>query len=338
VSMISTTPGVACTFENDLPTESDGVLAAIEHGALSDVPTLRRGNPALRISMLETTSPGRVEVWRSNRSVETGRHADLVYSLDGRYLFCAGRITHDENYAAATEKLYLQAHDLIGQLGYPEVARMWNVVGGITDPVPGRPGTDRYSMFCQARARAFDRCGLVAENMPAATGIGGMDAHTTVYLLAARAAEITRIENPRQVPAYEYPDRYGTQSPSFARAAYVRSNDDFRSLFVSGTASIIGHETVHPGNVALQTRTTLENIAELVSAANLRRHGIDADITLSDLDSVKVYVKYPGDVDAVRQVCASVFGPEAEVLYAIADVCREDLLVEVEGFVSVPGQ
>ncbi len=336
MSIVSTIPGLTCTFENNAPTESNGILGVIVHAALSDAPSLRRGNPAFNLSMLETTSPGRVEVWRSNGVVESGQHADLVYSQDSRYLFCAGRITHDENYADATEKLYLQAYDLIGQLDYPEVARMWNIVGGITDPVPGRPGTDRYGVFCRARARAFDQRGLVAEDMPAATGIGGLDAHTTVYLLAARAAEITRIENPRQVPAYEYPDRYGIQSPSFARAAHVRSYDDFRSLFISGTASIIGHETAHPGNVELQTRTTLENIAELVSADNLRRHEIDADITLGDLDSVKVYVKHPHDVDAVRRVCESVIGPDTEVLYAIADVCREDLLVEIEGFISVP--
>jgi chorismate lyase/3-hydroxybenzoate synthase len=286
--------------------------------------------------MLEATSPGRMEVWRSNRPVQSGRHADLVYSQDGRYLFCAGRITHNENYAAATEKLYLQAYDLIGQLGYPEVARMWNVVGGITEPVPGRSDTGRYSVFCQARARAFDQRGLVAEDMPAATGIGGKDAHTSVYLLAARAAEITRIENPRQVPAYEYPGCYGSQSPSFARAAHVRSDDGSRSLFVSGTASIIGHESVHPGDVEMQTRTTLENIAELVSADNLRRHGIEADITIGDLDSAKVYVKHARDIDTVRRVCESELGPETEVLYAIADVCRDDLLVEVEGYVSVP--
>lgn len=337
MSTVSTIPGLACTFESEPPTESDGILAVIAHAALSDLPTLHRGNPALGISMIETTLPGRVEVWRSNRPVESGRHADLVYSRDGRYLFCAGRIPHDENYAAATEKLYLQAYDLIEQLGYPEVARMWNIVGGITEPVPGEAGTDRYGVFCQARARAFGQRGLAAERMPAATGIGGMDAHTSVYLLAARAAEITRIENPRQVPAYEYPDRYGIQSPSFARAAHVRSADGFRSLFVSGTASIIGHETVHAGNVEMQARTTLENIAELVSQENLRRHGIAAEITLRDLDSVKVYLKHPRDVDTVQRVCASVFGSGAEILYAIADVCRKELLVEIEGFVALPG-
>lgn len=338
MSTLATIPGITCSFENVPPTAAGNVLAVIAHTALSADPVLRKGNPALRISMLEATPSARVEVWRSDRRVESARHADLVYARDGRYLFCAGRIAHDENYAAATEKLYLQAYDLIEQQGYPEVARMWNIVGGITEPVPGLPGTKRYGVFCQARARAFEQRGLVAEDMPAATGIGGMDGHTTVYLLAVRAAQITRIENPRQVPAYEYPDRYGSQSPSFARAAHVRSADGSGSLFVSGTASIVGHETVHPGDVARQTRTTLENIAELVSSANLRRHGIDAEVTLAELDSAKVYVKHPHDVVTVQGICSSVFGPGTHVVYTIADVCRDDLLMEIEGFVSVPGQ
>jgi hypothetical protein len=33
-----------------------------------------------------------------------------------------------------------------------------------------------------------------------------------------------------------------------------------------------------------------------------------------------------------------VFGPGTHVVYTIADVCRDDLLVEIEGFVSVPDQ
>lgn len=275
-----------------------------------------------------------MEVWRTGRDIISGQDDDLVYAYDENYLFCAGRTRHDENYAAATEKMYLRAFDLIQRLGY-DVARMWNIVGGITAPVDGPAGIDRYGEFCQARAHAFRQRGLVTADMPAATGIGGHDGHTTIYVLATRGRDIVRIENPRQVPAYEYPNRYGPQPPSFARAAYVRSGRGSGDLFISGTASIVGHETVHHGDAELQTEATLENIAELVSGRNLRRHGIDADLALGDLDCVKVYVKHPRDLETVRQVCSSVLSPGSQVLYTIADVCREDLLVEIEGFVSV---
>lgn len=338
MSVITTLPGLTCHFEDNLPAVSDGVLAVISHAHSSAAPSLRMGSPALRISVPQARANERVEVWRTGRDVVSGHHDDLVYAYDGHYLFCGGRTRHDENYAVATENMYLQAFDLIERMGYPEVARMWNIVGGITAPIEGRAGTDRYGEFCQARARAFGQRGLVTGDMPAATGIGGHDGHTTVYLLATRSPDIVRIENPRQVSAYEYPDRYGAQSPSFARAAYVRSDGDSGDLFISGTASILGHQTVHHGNVELQTRTTLENIAELVSGENLRRHGIDADVALRDLDCVKVYVKHPGDLETVHRICTSVLSPSSQVVYAIADVCREDLLVEIEGFVSVPGR
>ena len=291
------------------------------------------GSPALRLSVPDAGTPGKVEVWRTGRDVVAGHHGGLAYSHDGRYLFCGGRVHHDENYAVATEDMYLQALALIEHMGYPTIARMWNIVGGITKPVD--TGTTRYSEFCQARARAFEQRGLTTADMPAATGIGGHDDHTVVYLLATRSGSIVRLENPRQVPAYEYPDQYGIQPPSFARATYVRSPAGPGDLFISGTASIVGHETVHLDDTEMQTRTTVDNIAALVSTENLRAHGVDAELSLRDLDCVKVYVKHRHDLDTVRRICAAALGPDTQVVYTIADVCREDLLVEIEGFASV---
>jgi chorismatase len=86
--------------------------------------------------------------------------------------------------------------------------------------------------------------------------------------------------------------------------------------------------------VRQQCATTLDNIAALVAGANLSRYGIDADLTLRDLDRVKVYVKRAADVDTVRAICARAFAPTAEVVYANVDMCRDDLLVEIEGIIS----
>jgi chorismatase len=336
VPVATTFSGITCHFEERFPSVPDGVLAVISHADSSSEPSLHMGLPALGISVPGAGGPGPVEVWRTGRGTVSGASDGMVYAHDGHYLFCGGRVPHDENYAMAVERLYLRALDLIQRTGYPGIARMWNVVGGITTLRAEEPaGINRYGEFCQARGRAFSRRGLAAGEMPAATGIGGQDGYTTVYLLATRSTDIVRIENPRQVPAFEYPDRYGPQAPSFARAAWVRPGHDGADLFVSGTASIVGHETVHPGDVRMQTRTTLENIAELVSGENLRRHGITAAFRLRDLDCVKVYVKRAGDVAAVRQICTSLLDPGSQVEYTVTDVCRDDLLVEIEAFASV---
>ena len=329
-----TPQGLTCRIEDRPPADGDGVLAVVSRGRRSAAPVLRDGVPALRVAVPEAGPTGRVEVWRTGRSVTSGQDDDgLVHAHDGQYLFCAARIRHDEDYDVATEKTYLRILDLAAGEGYPDVARMWNVVGGITAPVAD--GSDRYREFCRARGRAFGERGLGAgAAMPAATGIGGQDGFTTVHLLATRSP-VVRIENPLQVPAFEYPPRYGVQPPSFARAAWVRTGDRSGDLFVSGTASIRGHLTVHHGDVERQTRATLDTVAELVSGANLRAHGVDADVALRDLDAVTVYVKHPDDVPAVRRICAAALGAGSRVVHTVADVCRDDLLVEIEAFTAV---
>ncbi|MGH8337028.1 MAG: hypothetical protein ACRETL_09475, partial [Gammaproteobacteria bacterium] len=99
------------------------------------------------------------------------------------------------------------------------------------------------------------------------------------------------------------------------------------NLFVSGTASIVGHETIHPGDVAAQTRETLANIKALVDEAN--RVVRMARYSLDEL-KFKVYVRKPSDLDAIAAALEGSLRPRASIVYLQADVCREDLMVEIE--------
>ncbi|MEU8268343.1 hypothetical protein AB0B89_14375 [Sphaerisporangium sp. NPDC049002] len=228
----------------------------------------------------------------------------------------------------------LAALELLGLLGYPSVVRVWNMVDRIN--VVDDQGQDVYGRFCRGRASAFERHEVSGTLIPAATCVGNHGGGIAFYFLACRSASVTNIENPRQIPAYQYPRRYGIKAPSFARATYLSTGRADRPdhLFVSGTAGIIGHETVHRGDVERQCATTLENIAALVSGENLARYGIGADLTLHDLHTVKVYVKHDADVDLVRRMCSSAFARHADVAYTNVDICRDDLLVEIEGVAS----
>jgi enamine deaminase RidA (YjgF/YER057c/UK114 family) len=103
------------------------------------------------------------------------------------------------------------------------------------------------------------------------------------------------------------------------------------TLFISGTASITQSETRHPGEVVAQTNETIENIAALISEENLSRHGLPGrGAKLHDLSVARVYVKRPEDYPAVRLVCAKRLAG-VPINYLVADVCRPDLLVEIEG-------
>jgi enamine deaminase RidA (YjgF/YER057c/UK114 family) len=103
------------------------------------------------------------------------------------------------------------------------------------------------------------------------------------------------------------------------------------TIFVSGTASITDSTSRHLDDVEAQTRQTLDNIESLISAGNFARHGMSGlGATLADLAQVRVYIKRQSDYEKTRAVCEGRLG-ELPIIYAVADVCRPELLVEVEG-------
>ena len=59
-----------------------------------------------------------------------------------------------------------------------------------------------------------------------------------IGFLAGRAVP-RHFENPRQVPAFEYPAQYGPRPPSFSRATAVKAGEG-RWIFISGTAAVVG--------------------------------------------------------------------------------------------------
>ena len=101
-------------------------------------------------------------------------------------------------------------------------------------------------------------------------------------------------------------------------------------IYVSGTASILGEKTVHEGDVEKQTLTTIENIKRLFSRENQEKLGLDFDMDEIQFSHLRVYVKYKEDIPAVEKVCEAELNSKSS-LYLVSDVCRENLLVEIEG-------
>jgi chorismate lyase / 3-hydroxybenzoate synthase len=319
-----------CTFrsaEDFAGLAGDTVLGAVRFSTEGGPPRWEHGLPVLPLHMVRPGELEVVEVWHTEGGlVRTGEHKGLLYAHDGELLFCAGWIGPSADCGEPARRAYLAAFELVEELGYRNVFRMWNMLDGIT----GRSarGTEVYRDFCVGRGRAFDERGHA---MPASTGIGSLGGGVAFYFLAHRSHEAVHLENPLQVPAHEYPRQYGPRSPSFARATYLRPEQGRGSLYVSGTASILDHATVSPGDVARQVQVTLANIAALIGADNLARHGVDGGYRLQDLRAIKVYVKRPEDVPIVTRLCRDEFSRRADLAVFTVDVCRPDLMVEIEG-------
>jgi enamine deaminase RidA (YjgF/YER057c/UK114 family) len=100
---------------------------------------------------------------------------------------------------------------------------------------------------------------------------------------------------------------------------------------VADWSSITASETHHVGDAAAQTQETLDNIEALIGEENLARHGLPGrGTTLAGIGLARVYIKRKDDYERVRAVCERRLG-ELPTVYAVADICRPDLLVEIEG-------
>lgn len=250
-----------------------------------------------------------IEVWRSESPVRrTTRDGVALAANDGVLLGALACDDADPQRAAAC--VYDRLIDAARAEGYPHVLRVWNHVRDIN--VVER-GMERYRAFCAGRHEAFAKHGYAMRaDLPAASAVGMHAGGVTSYFIAARERAVSS-ENPRQVAAYDYPPRYGPRSPSFSRAARAAG-----LVFVSGTASVVGHETKHAGDVARQLEETLVNLNAIVSAAGAREMLI-----------AKVYVRRRDDYDVIAARLREAM-PRTQTMFLHAELCREDLLVEIE--------
>jgi chorismate lyase/3-hydroxybenzoate synthase len=144
----------------------------------------------------------------------------------------------------------------------------------------------------------------------------------TIYVLSS-FFQGQHHSNSKQQDAYQYPRQYGISSPSFARATSVEYPEG-NLLFISGTASIIGHKSLHQGNLTAQLETTKNNIMHLLAKTGY---------TTESVQTMKVYLRCQSDLSETQAILDKAF-PKALKLFTLADICRSDLLVEVECFCS----
>lgn len=294
--------------------------------------------PLLSVDMALASAEGAVcEIWRCDGALTSGRQGAIRYREGTHFLFgCVDleEVRLDElrdvgpqsgrtPLQSATEAAYQAIFELLEGRDFPSILRAWNYfpeINAESDQI------ERYRQFNIGRQEAFlANKRPVVSNVPAACALGSAGGGLQIAFLATRET-VVGIENPRQVSAYHYPSQYGPRSPTFARAA-LANLDGANVLFVSGTASIVGHQSLHIGDVAAQTRECLQNIAAVVGEAN--RVSGQARFRLDEL-AFKVYVRQMQHAAEVRRVMMDIIGAPVSALFLQADICRSDLLVEIE--------
>jgi chorismate lyase/3-hydroxybenzoate synthase len=260
------------------------------------------------------------------------------YSLVGVRARQVDRLEPAE-FEAVTTAVYDTIAARLADLPANHAVRFWNYIPSIHQRCgvspDGQMTLDRYMVFNAGRHTACSRSpggeAGFSRSLATASGVGHGGGDLVVHALASTKPGVA-VENPRQVPAYRYSRRYGPKPPCFARATLMTLPDGDRRLLVGGTASVRGELSVHVGNLPAQMAETVENLAALLAAAG------GSSATLEALSDVRVYHVRAEDLPVLRPLCESAF-PAARLEYVRADLCRRDLLVEIEGITgSLPGR
>ena len=265
------------------------------------------------------------EVWEVGGPVRHGRDSAVRWSRGGGWLFAAIEVDErafDNDLDGAAEHAYAELCRVLSMHEERHVQRIWNYLGDINR---GDGDEERYKRFCHGRARGMGT--FFADGYPAATAIGH---HATqgllqVYLLATdRPGQ--RVENPRQVSAWQYPRQYGLTPPSFARATLLPARD---VLAISGTAAVVGHASAHHDDRDAQLEETLLNLGTLLASAGMTG-------PFGPGSPLKAYVRHAKDAERVRRFAQARL-PSVPLMILHGDICRHELLVEIDGWAYANG-
>ncbi len=240
---------------------------------------------------------------------------------------------------------YTQAADVFGRIysvmmregfALSAIVRQWNYVENITTMTGAR---QNYQMFNDARSEFYAK-GCWGGGFPAATGIGTSAGGVMVELnaVAGVTIESVALDNPLQVAAHCYSKQVlvgdgaaktaGPSTPKFERGRMLSEGGSSSLIYISGTAAIRGEHSLAGEDMESQTRATMENIEALVSGENTGRSG------KIDYRMLRVYIKYPEQVEASRKYMEKAY-PRVPTFYIHADICRDELLMEIEGVAVV---
>lgn len=249
----------------------------------------------------------------------------LLRTGAGRFLFTGGFCGDPLacSIAQQAEQVFVHLTETLRKTGFPlnSIQRQWNYIEGIT----AFEGTDQhYQAFNNVRSAYYAEI-TWPMGYPAATAIGthfgGVSIAVDAALLTAPDAFATPIDNRLQVAAHAYSEEVlevanqRKSTPKFERAKCLTFGNG-RLIYISGTAAIRGEESLKGVGLARQLAVTMENIRELIGS--------------TPLGYLRVYLKHPTDyAEAVRLMAD--YALSIPITFMWADVCREELLIEIEG-------
>ena len=249
----------------------------------------------------------------------------VLENADGRFLFAGGFHGDVVNFGILQQsnEVFRLLADVLRREGFPvnSIIRQWNYIEQITR----FDGTDQhYQMFNNSRSEFYSKADW-NNGYPAATGIGanlgGILVDVDAAVFTSPGCFATPIDNKLQIAAHAYSEEVlevagkKKTTPKFERAKSM-TFDGRRIVYISGTAAIRGEETLIGVGLERQLHITMENIAQLTGNARLKM--------------LRVYLKEKSFYEEAHRLLEA-YELNIPISYMWADVCRDELLIEIEG-------
>ena len=274
------------------------------------------------------------------------RHNDqsswIIFRRGGlKMLIAAGLCNTIEQFDTLQQSIEVfdQLHQILieEKMEFSDIVRQWNYIEQITKN--GNSNNQHYQIFNDVRSKYY-KLSKFKNGFPAATGIGTNCGGISIDVIAAKFnndCTVISVKSPVQLDAYKYTKEVLAENnsisescrttPKFERAKLFNTPDN-KMIFISGTAAISGQASTNPLSVKHQTEMTIQNMLSLISVENIEKHGIE-NVEKTSFNYVRVYVKYEKDMKPVQEVCLKYF-LQIPIVYVVADICRPELLVEIE--------
>ncbi len=268
----------------------------------------------------------------------------LIESSRSKRLFLGGVIADslDLSIGAQSDEIFSKVERIFNleKLPVSSIIRQWNYIEHI---VKTDDGKQNYQDFNDSRSRFYNKANW-ENGYPAATGVGMSCAGVMIDLDALHSIDpdikIVALNNSLQVPAHAYSPcvligddkKTPKTTPKFERAKLVL-NSIKGLIYISGTAAIRGELSLEGMGIEKQTHITLENIEHLISNETLADAGIESPVN-TRLCYLRVYLKEELFFGPAKKIIDKKYSGLPSV-YLKGDVCRDELLVEIEGYASL---
>lgn len=265
------------------------------------------GTQLLAVSGLPVVTPIRI----ADRIVGSYYESD-----EGQICYLGGLlpddVTHSKMEQAATVFQRIEDALKLAGMDLSHLIRTWLYIDKILD---------WYDDFNIVRTNFFNQKKVFEGLLPASTGIGVSNPASAALVAAALAikplsgdVQISKVLSPLQCSATDY-------KSSFSRAVEIKFSD-YRRLYISGTASIDEDgNTIHIGDVKKQIARTMEVVGAILES----RH-----MSWKDVSRAIAYFPDLANSYLLKEYCTNKLIPDMPIAIAHGDICRDDLLFEIE--------